>query len=124
MIALAVVVLTPCVIGFVAKFYEMCVTLRTDPEGVFVLVPMVNYISAGAGFGFLLAWAIGHGMFRDIEAPKFEFLERERLLDQEEFAQPTSEPDEDRPDDLRWDDDDFAPHPDENSPVTPAAAAY
>jgi hypothetical protein len=42
---------------------------------------MMNYLLASLGFFFLLLWAAARGMFRDIERPKYEMLERERLLD-------------------------------------------
>lgn len=78
---LAVVVLIPCAVGFGTKFYEFLVTFRQNRDGVFAIVPMVNYLAATAGFAFLLVWATIHGMFRDIEGPKYSMLAREDYLD-------------------------------------------
>ena len=44
----------------------------------------MNYLLASLGFFFLFCWAIGHGMFRDIERPKYTMLENERRLDVED----------------------------------------
>ena len=49
--------------------------------GAFAITPIVNYLLAGCGFLLLFAWAARNGMFRDIEAPKFQMLENERRLD-------------------------------------------
>ena len=46
----------------------------------------MNYLLASLGFFFLFCWAIYHGMFRDIEAPKYTMLENERMLDDEDGA--------------------------------------
>ena len=48
---------------------------RGDVDGVFAITPIVNYLLASLGFFFLFCWAIRHGMFRDIERPKYTMLE-------------------------------------------------
>lgn len=80
-IAFGVVILIPCLIGFVVKFGEL-MTLTKDPQdGGFAITPVINYLLASAGFFFLLLWAALNGMFRDLERPKYLMLENERELD-------------------------------------------
>lgn len=50
-------------------------------DGGFALVPIMNYLLVSTGFLLLFVAALLHGMFRDIEQPKREMLEREALLD-------------------------------------------
>jgi hypothetical protein len=50
-------------------------------EGAFALVPILNYLLVSFGFLLLFGGAILHGMFRDIERPKFNMLENETILD-------------------------------------------
>jgi nitrogen fixation-related uncharacterized protein len=83
---LAVVILVPALYGFGSKFAEF-LQLVGNEEGAFTVVPVLNYLLASAGFLLLLLWAIGHGMFRDVEGPKHAMLQRERLLDEEARAQ-------------------------------------
>jgi hypothetical protein len=78
---LAVAILVPSLWGFGSKFIEFVTLARGDVEGVFAISPVVNYLLASLGFLFLLGWAAMQGMFRDIEAPKYEMLENERRLD-------------------------------------------
>ncbi|RMG34047.1 MAG: hypothetical protein D6725_14895 [Planctomycetota bacterium] len=78
---LAVVILVPSMIGFGTKLYEFVQVVRSDPDGVFALTPVTNYLLASAGFFFLLLWAAANGMFRDIERPKYEMLQQEEELD-------------------------------------------
>ena len=80
-LALAVLILVPSMLGFVAKFVEFVNTYRTETGGVFAITPMVNYLLASLGFLCLLAWAATNGMFHDIERPKHTMLEREAALD-------------------------------------------
>jgi hypothetical protein len=47
---------------------------------------MVNYLLATTGFFCLFGWALLHGMFREIEAPKQRMLETEEWLDRQEAA--------------------------------------
>jgi hypothetical protein len=77
---LAVVILVPALIGFGTKFREFLALVRFE-EGAFTVVPILNYLLVGAGFLLLFLWAILHGMFRDIERPKFTMLANERRLD-------------------------------------------
>jgi len=80
-IAFGVVILVPCLMGFIIKFGEL-VALTKDPvDGGFSITPVINYLLASAGFFFLLLWAALNGMFRDLERPKYLMLENERELD-------------------------------------------
>jgi hypothetical protein len=83
-IVFAVVILVPSFIGFANKFREFLMIYRGEVDGVFAITPIVNYLLASLGFFFLFCWAICHGMFRDIERPKYAMLENERRLDIEE----------------------------------------
>lgn len=82
-IGFSIVVLIPSMYGFVGKFIEFIHVFQGAPDGAFAVAPMINYFFASAGFFMLLLWAISHGMFRDIERPKYSMLENERLLDLE-----------------------------------------
>jgi hypothetical protein len=81
--ALAVLILVPALIGFGFKFQEFLALVRFE-EGAFTIVPILNYLLVGVGFLLLFVWAILHGMFRDIERPKFTMLANERRLDLEQ----------------------------------------
>lgn len=87
-LGLAVVILVPSLWGFANKFSEFIATFSSDPDGAFAVVPIVNYLLASVGFLLLLAWAVLHGMFRDVEAPKYTMLENERRLDATEREEP------------------------------------
>jgi hypothetical protein len=78
---LAVLILIPSGYGFVGKFIELIHVFRGEPGGAFAVAPMMNYLLASLGFFCLLLWAAAHGMFRDIESPKYEMLAHEDLLD-------------------------------------------
>lgn len=80
---LAVLILVPALYGFGTKFVEF-LALAGDEEGSFTVVPILNYLLASAGFLLLFGWAVLHGMFRDIERPKYTMLENERRLDEAE----------------------------------------
>jgi uncharacterized membrane protein len=82
-IILAVVILVPALIGFATKFREFLL-LVGDEEGGFTVMPVLNYLLVSFGFLLLFGWALMHGMFRDIEKPKFTMMENERRLDEEE----------------------------------------
>jgi hypothetical protein len=69
--------------GFATKFREFILIYRGEVDGVFAITPIINYLLASLGFFFLFCWATTHGMFRDIERPKYDMLETERKLDQE-----------------------------------------
>src|SRR5262245_49374968 len=93
---LAVVILVPALYGFGTKFAEFLLLVANE-EGAFTVVPILNYLLASAGFLLLLFWAIGHGMFRDVEGPKHTMLDRERLLDEEARADEARERWRDQP---------------------------
>jgi hypothetical protein len=79
---LAVFILIPACYGFGKKFFEL-LALVGDEEGSFAVMPVLNYLLASLGFAMLFLWAMLHGMFRDIEAPKQTMLENEARLDAE-----------------------------------------
>jgi nitrogen fixation-related uncharacterized protein len=79
--------LGPAMFGFGTKFYELIHVFQGDSSGAFAVTPIVNYLLAGCGFVLLFAWAARNGMFRDIERPKFQMLDNERLLDDREQRQ-------------------------------------
>jgi hypothetical protein len=72
--------LLPAFLGFGNKFLEF-LALVNDEEGAFTVMPILNYLLASLGFFLLLGWAMLHGMFHDIEKPKYRMLETERQLD-------------------------------------------
>ena len=78
---LAVLILIPSGYGFVGKFIELIRVYRGEADGAFATAPMMNYLLASLGFFCLLLWAGAHGMFHDIESPKYELLQHEELLD-------------------------------------------
>lgn len=82
-IILALMILVPACYGFGSKFREFLL-LAPDPDGAFTIMPILNYLLVSAGFLCLFFWAIMHGMFRDIEKPKFTMMANERRLDAEE----------------------------------------
>jgi hypothetical protein len=77
----ALVVLVPSLWGFSGKFREFIAIYRGDVDGVFAITPIINYLLASLGFFCLFGWAAFHGMFSDIEQPKYSMLETEALLD-------------------------------------------
>ncbi len=81
-IGLALAILIPSLWGFGSKFYEFVHLYRGASDGAFAIAPILNYLLASGGFFLLLLWAARNGMFRDIERPKYELLEREKQLDQ------------------------------------------
>jgi hypothetical protein len=83
-IVFALVILIPSLLGFANKFREFILIFRGDVDGVFAISPIMNYLLASLGFFFLFCWAIAHGMFRDLERPKYAMLENERRLDEDE----------------------------------------
>ena len=82
-VVFALVVLLPSMYGFATKFREFIQIYRGEVDGVFAITPIINYLLASLGFFCLFCWAAAHGMFRDIEQPKYEMLATERKLDQE-----------------------------------------
>ena len=83
-IVFAMVILIPSLLGFANKFREFIMIFRGEVDGVFAITPIMNYLLASLGFFFLFCWAIAHGMFRDLERPKYVMLENERRLDEDE----------------------------------------
>ena len=81
-VILAVIILVPALIGFGVKFREF-LHLVGDEDGSFTIMPILNYLLVSLGFLLLFLWAILHGMFRDIEKPKYQMLANERQLDEE-----------------------------------------
>jgi len=74
-------------LGFVDKLVMFAKVVALPPEGRFedgrfALVPLLNYLLVVGGMACLLLWAIGNGMFTDVEAPKYTMLENERKLDE------------------------------------------
>ncbi|MCS6850823.1 MAG: hypothetical protein NZ700_06600 [Gemmataceae bacterium] len=79
---LAAVILVPAMLGFSKKFLEF-LALVGNEDGAFAVLPVLNYLLVSLGFVFLFGWALLHGMFRNIEQPKFDMLANERRLDDE-----------------------------------------
>ena len=77
----AVLILTPSMLRFGAKFIELARTLRSSADGAFAISPLLNYLLGSLGFLCLLLWAVASGMFHDLERPKHRMLEREQELD-------------------------------------------
>jgi hypothetical protein len=73
-------ILVPGGYGFIEKFIQFVRTLNSAEGGGFTIVPICNYLLMAMGFACLLAWAIAHGMLRDVEKPKYTMLENERRL--------------------------------------------
>ena len=89
---LAVLILIPSGYGFAGKFIELIHVFRGEPGGAFAVAPIMNYLLASLGFFCLLLWAASRGMFRDIEQPKLEMLEREDLLERNACHRPVPVP--------------------------------
>ncbi len=86
-VLMILVFLVPAFLGFGNKFLEF-LALVGDEEGSFTVMPILNYLLTSVGFFMLLVWAMYHGMFRDVEKPKFAMLEHEEELDrQTEFEE-------------------------------------
>jgi len=81
---LATVIIAGCLLGFAEKFAQLVKVVWGDPDGVFALTPIINYLLASFGFLSLLGWAASNGMFRDIERPKYTMLENEQRLNASE----------------------------------------
>jgi hypothetical protein len=83
--ALMLAILVPAGVGFSMKFREL-LSLSGDPEGAFAIMPVVSYLTTSVGFFFLFFYAAMHGMFSNIERPKYSFLDTERRLDADDEA--------------------------------------
>ena len=81
LIVMAIIILVPSMMGFVAKFIEFIHTFQGDSDGAFAITPMLNYLLASVGFFCMLIWAIANGMFHDMERPKHYMLDVEEQLD-------------------------------------------
>lgn len=86
----AFAILAPAAYGFAEKLTLFILAVRRDQVAGFVIVPVVNYLIVTLGMICLLVWAIAGGMFRNIEQPKYDMLEREERLDQSESGERTS----------------------------------
>lgn len=99
MIIFSLLILPPAFLGFGNKFMEFVTFATSPPEssesGVtdfrFVLPAVMSYLLASLGFFFLLCWSVFQGMFRDIEGPKYDMLEREQEIEKQEKLVTTSE---------------------------------
>jgi len=80
-LGMAVLILLPSMYGFLGKFIEFVHISRGESGGEFAVAPIMNYLLASAGFFCMLLWAAWNGMFRDIERPKYDFLENEARID-------------------------------------------
>lgn len=78
---LAILILIPSLYGFGSKFIEFLHVFSGEADGAFAIAPILNYLLASCGFLLLLLWAIAHGMFHDIERPKYTMLEQEEAID-------------------------------------------
>jgi hypothetical protein len=84
MAAMGLVILGGGLYGFGHKFLALVRLSLDQSEGAdaaFAVAPVVNYLLASFGFLCLVGWAAAHGMFHDIEAPKYTLLETEERLD-------------------------------------------
>ncbi|MCK6457086.1 MAG: hypothetical protein L6Q92_11220 [Phycisphaerae bacterium] len=83
----AVVILGPAGYGFVEKLTLFILAVKRDLIAGFTLFPVVNYLIVTAGMVCLMVWAVANGMFRDVEKPKYDMLNREALLDEIESGE-------------------------------------
>jgi hypothetical protein len=81
---LAIVILLPGAYGFGVKLWEFINEVKQDDGVGFTVFPISNYFLVTAGMACLLVWAIAHGMFRNVEGPKYTMLDRENELDRRE----------------------------------------
>ena len=86
LVIFAIAILLPAGYGFIEKLTLFILAVQKDQVAGFVVVPVVNYLIVTAGMVCLLFWAIAHGMFRNIEQPKYDMLQREEDLDHAESA--------------------------------------
>ena len=81
---LASLIIVGCLLGFAEKFIQLVKVVSGDPDGIFALTPIINYLLASVGFLLLFGWAAANGMFRDVEGPKYKMLETEQKLNESE----------------------------------------
>lgn len=84
LILFALAILGPAGYGFVEKLMLFILAVKRDMIGGFTIVPVVNYLIVTAGMVCLLVWAVANGMFRNIEGPKYQMLEQEEKLEEDE----------------------------------------
>lgn len=86
-VGLALTILLPALYGFGTKFRELLllyggqVESTEESSGAFALMPILNYVLVSFGFLLMFCGAVLHGMFRDVEGPKYTMLETENLID-------------------------------------------
>lgn len=73
-------------VGFGVKIYEFAEDLLRDQGIGFAGAHLVTYAFVAAGFVLLLAGTFLRGHYADIEKPKHDLLERERLHDRLELT--------------------------------------
>lgn len=83
-IIIAISILLPASVGFIEKLTLFIMAVKKDKIAGFTIIPVTNYFIVTAGMLCLLVWAACHGMFRNIEQPKYDMLEREEQLDRAE----------------------------------------
>ena len=83
-LVMAVVILGFSMYGFIGKLIEFFHVLGGTGDTLFVITPVLNYLLATVGFILLLFWAIGQGMFHQVEQPKHRLLDDEEYLDRAE----------------------------------------
>lgn len=81
---MAIVILVPAAFGFIEKLIEFIRTLNSVEEAGYTIIPISNYFLVAGGMACLFGWAVYNGMFKDVEAPKYDMLEHERELDETE----------------------------------------
>jgi nitrogen fixation-related uncharacterized protein len=89
---IAVAILLPASFGFIEKLILFILAVRQDQVAGFTIIPVANYLIVTTGMACLLIWATRHGMFRDIEKPKYDMLEREDELDRQEELERSNRP--------------------------------
>lgn len=89
---IALAILVPGTIGFIDKLGTFIRTLGVERGAGFTLVPLANYFIMAIGMICLLVWAVTHGMFRDVEGPKYTMLDQEDELNRREFPGRRPEP--------------------------------
>jgi hypothetical protein len=83
-VILAIAILGGGIWGFGHKFVALVLLALNEREAAnaaFAVAPVINYLLASLGFLCLFGWAVAHGMFHDIEGPKYTMLDVESQLD-------------------------------------------
>ncbi|MCK6483237.1 MAG: hypothetical protein HUU22_07330 [Phycisphaerae bacterium] len=89
---IAIGILAPACYGFTEKLILFILAVRRDQIAGFTIIPIANYLIVTAGMFCLLIWAAKHGMFRNVEQPKYDMLRREAELDRREGRPWSEEP--------------------------------